>query len=515
MLRFVAPKKRKRASGPTVELLRSPEVQVPKHLEQQALACSRLGPAAGRQATCVRGYYNVLKASLQSPLPALQKCFTAVPRSFGGPQKKRPAGYPVWRDNGQYLCVPRHVGLHMFGSAGLRNLTVAGEPLSHPGCFAGELRGFQRDIVEHVSGRYRRAGPLPEGAVVVASCGTGKTVMTIALICEMGRKTAIVVHQDFLLQQWKSRIEEFAPSLSVGIVQRDRVEVEGRDVVIFMMHSLVMQEGSRYPRSTFEPFGLLVFDETHHLAAKMFIRSAGLFPSQYRLGLTATPDRPDGLGYLVTWVLGPVVCRAQRGSANTAVKVIPHAYPAEYPVLRDRFGQVAYVRMVSALVGDTRRTDYLCRLVAAVVRDNPRRCVLVASDRIKHLTEMMRRCDSLLPDGVRTGMYVGASTKKKKAAREENGKLCRVLFTTFRMGEEGLDLPRMNTLVLASPKKRVEQLVGRITRGNGDHPLEPLVYDVYEPRVPLFASMYKKRRATYRRLHFSFAPEGGGVEYIS
>ena len=91
------------------------------------------------------------------------------------------------------------------------------------------------------------------------------------------------------------------------------------------------------------------------------------------------------------------------------------------------------------------------------------------------------------------GLYVGATTKKDRLARAENKESCRVLFTSFRMGEEGLDIPRMNTLVLASPKAGG-------AAGGPDHQREregggvcPLVVDVVDIRNTMFEGMYKTR----------------------
>ena len=159
--------------------------------------------------------------------------------------------------------------------------------------------------------------------------------------------------------------------------------------------------------------------------------------------------------------------------------------------------------MVSKVVKDPPRTTMVARVIAEML-DNPQRNIIVASDRVQHLRDLMAAAQALCPS-VSMGLYVGATTKKDREARAHNGETCRVLFTSFRMGEEGLDIPRMNTLVLASPKKQVEQLVGRITRGSakGGGPC-PLVVDVVDVRNSMFQGMYKKRSRTYRRLGFTF-----------
>ena len=115
----------------------------------------------------------------------------------------------------------------------------------------------------------------------------------------------------------------------------------------------------------------------------------------------------------------------------------------------------------------------------------------------------MEETRQITGDSCRVGLYVGATTKRDRVQRAENERTCQILFTTFRRGEEGLDIPRMNTLVLASPKKQIEQLVGRITRGkSGEKKINPVVYDIVDSSAGIFSSMSAKRRRVYKRLGY-------------
>ena len=74
------------------------------------------------------------------------------------------------------------------------------------------------------------------------------------------------------------------------------------------------------------------------------------------------------------------------------------------------------------------------------------------------------------------------------------------MLTTFKMGEEGLDLPHLDTLVVASPKKTVEQLVGRVTRKVGAGGAR--IYDVADSRVVMFSAMHRRRCGHYVRMGY-------------
>ncbi len=64
---------------------------------------------------------------------------------------------------------------------------------------------------------------------------------------------------------------------------------------------------------------------------------------------------------------------------------------------------------------------------------------------------------------------------KKKASLDESAK-ADVLFATYQLVSEGTDIPTLNTLIMGSPKKEVEQVVGRIQRAKNEH--KPLVVDI-------------------------------------
>lgn len=87
---------------------------------------------------------------------------------------------------------------------------------------------------------------------------THNTVMGLKILAELKKKTLIVVHKDFLVRQWKERIEQFLPGARVGKIQGTIVDVEDKDIVIGMLQSLSMKE---YPVSIFKEFGFTIIDE--------------------------------------------------------------------------------------------------------------------------------------------------------------------------------------------------------------------------------------------------------------
>ena len=87
---------------------------------------------------------------------------------------------------------------------------------------------------------------------------THNTVMALNILAQLKKKTLIVVHKDFLLRQWKERIEQFLPGAKVGKIQGDIIDIDDKDIVIGMLQSLSMKE---YPASIFKEFGFTIIDE--------------------------------------------------------------------------------------------------------------------------------------------------------------------------------------------------------------------------------------------------------------
>ena len=103
----------------------------------------------------------------------------------------------------------------------------------------------------------------------------------------------VVVHKEFLLNQWKERIREFLPNAKIGRLQSNIIHIEGYDIVIGMLQSISMIE---YSEHIFDKFGLVIYDECHRLGAETFSKALLKTGCKYTLGLSATSKR---LGWII------------------------------------------------------------------------------------------------------------------------------------------------------------------------------------------------------------------------
>ena len=169
----------------------------------------------------------------------------------------QPTPFPIYRESPLKLYVPRYFGLEKWAGIQVESKISPGHAISLK--FMGDLRDYQQVIVEKYLKAARNSNSgIGGGGLLDVDPGKGKTVMALKIIESLSTKTLVVVHKSFLSNQWKERIEQFLPGARVGTIQGQVIDTDNKDIVIAMVQSLSMKE---YPQSTFESFGLTIFDE--------------------------------------------------------------------------------------------------------------------------------------------------------------------------------------------------------------------------------------------------------------
>jgi superfamily II DNA or RNA helicase len=139
--------------------------------------------------------------------------------------------------------------------------------------------------------------------VVVLPTGAGKTAIAVKAIERTGRSTLVVVPTLALLKQWYSILSDsFGASVTIGLLGGGYHEVTPLTVTTYDSAYI---HAERYG----DRFALAVYDEVHHLPAEKYAVIPEMLLAPYSLGLTATPERPDGGHELLPHLVGPVVYR--------------------------------------------------------------------------------------------------------------------------------------------------------------------------------------------------------------
>lgn len=394
-------------------------------------------------------------------------------------KKQKPEPFPVYLENYKYLCVPKYYGLEKFGKPN-KNKEIIGETVNIN--FKGSLRDDQKEVIDVVMPKLE----IEDGGLLCLRPGFGKTTLSLYIASIFKVKTLVIVHKSFLLNQWKKRAEQFTDA-KVGIIQQNKIDTDGKEIVIGMLQSIAKD---KYDTDIFRDFGLVIFDEAHHAPSKYFSRALPIIACKKTLSLTATPKRQDKLEKVLYWYFGPILYTIPSEKTNTLlVKTfkynITHQFFKEYKLYD---GTINRSKTINKLVEIQKRNQFIVDQIEELLEEEGRK-IIVLSDRIEHLTELKEMLDKL--ELATTSFYIGGMKQSKLDESEK----AQVIFGTFSMASEALDIPDLNTLVMATPRKEIEQTVGRILRKV--HEIQPIVVDIVD-QLPSFSRQGMLRRKFYK-----------------
>ena len=330
------------------------------------------------------------------------------------------------------------------------------------------------------------------GGILQAAPGFGKTVCALNIINRIRRPAIVLVHKGFLLRQWEDRIQKFLPDAKIGVVQQDRCDFEGKHIVLAMVESLVAR---RYDEALYKSFGVVLTDEIHRISAPTWSAIPPMFNARYRLGTTATPRRKDGAQNVFFYHIGPVIAK---GKVERMAPLIKRVWSG--------FSIPQYVTMNPTLIKKPLLLRFLCasksrneKIVEQLIQAaKAGRKIMVISER---LDSHLRRLESLLrqrwaeADGPlpTISFYIGGM----KDAGYREAEKAQIIFATSQLVQEGLDIPTLDTLILATPMSDVEQAVGRVQRSFPGKK-SPVVVDFRDDNVPIAKRLGELRWKFYQ-----------------
>ena len=371
--------------------------------------------------------------------------------------------------------------------------------------FKGSLREYQEKIINDSIKLFASKEKGPKGGILQLGCGAGKTVMAINLACKLNLKTLIVVHKEFLQDQWIDRIKSFTDA-KVGIIRQKKCEINN-DIVVGMVHSISSID---YPENTFKDFGLVIYDEVHHMGSRVFSRCLLKTSAEYTLGLSATPQRQDGMMKVVNWCVGDVIYKMKRNfDYKVFVKRINFKSVDIKFKEKKRWikGSIRpdHSKMTENLITIESRTKLIINIVDTLRCSGEGRKILILSSRIEHLEKIKAGVDKYIKDAeeehiYNTYYYMGSTKKGERRLAEKDGD---IIFATLQLAEEGLDIDKLNAIILAVPlkmEKTIEQAIGRIMRKDTIEDLSqiPLVIDVVDT-LSIYQKWGEKRNNIYNR----------------
>jgi superfamily II DNA or RNA helicase len=329
--------------------------------------------------------------------------------------------------------------------------------------------------------------------LIVLPCGTGKTKLGGYAILAVKRTTLVIVHTTDLADQWLEDLRSFG--IEAGLVGAGKTSL-GHEVVVGIVDSVV--DALETMPEWGKRFGMVLVDECHHTPAATFQRALRLLPARRRVGLTATPEREDSLTWLVGWSFGPTLLE------RSTIEMIKLGYlmPAKIEIVHtgwtwtyDGPEKKRLATLEKDIAEDISRNAMIADRVAVEAKTGET-CLVLARTRAhcKELAEM------ICARGVEAHAVTGRS--KKKDRRSSIGALragdLPVMVATS-LADEGLDLPRLSYIALASPQRArgvTIQRLGRLLRlWKGK---KPKLADFVDDEVETLASRASERRRVYK-----------------
>lgn len=365
------------------------------------------------------------------------------------------------------------------------------------------LREYQKNAVEAVL----RA----KNGILVAPCGSGKSEMALEIAARIGGRTLWIVHTWDLANQILNRaaMRYNIPKESYGQIAAGKVNI-GDVFTVATVQTLARVDLAKIQNE----FDCIIVDECQHVCSSadkvtQFEKVITSLCAPYLYGITATPYRADGLERCMFALLGDVIHEVPQSAVagNTVpvrVKFVNTGYTPDIDKITDGDGTLNYAKLISDI---TENKDRNAVIVGEIQRAAQNGAVLVLSDRLQHLDALERVARDSGQRAARLGI---ASTKAEKERRARiltdlnNGAL-NVVFATYKLAKEGLDVPNLRTVVLSCPvkdKTTVIQSAGRVAR-KADGKEYGTVVD-FSDDFGMLKGYEKKRRGYYKKNFYKF-----------
>ena len=340
--------------------------------------------------------------------------------------------------------------------------------------------------------------------ILQSAAGSGKTQMGIALIAKLGKRALWLTHTKDLLLQSKERAKQYMGEALLGTITEGKVNI-GHGITFATVQTMCNLDLAQYK----DMWDVIIVDECHRVAGtptavSQFSKVLNSLSARHKYGLSATVHRSDGLIKATFALLGDVIYTVPTEAvADKIMKVGIYPVPTGISISRaclNTDGTLNYTKLIGYLAENEERNIRIIECIA----ENWENPSLILSDRLGHLETLM----SMLPADMREDAVMVSgkmTTKKGKAEREQaiadmRSGAKKYLFATYSLAKEGLDIPCLERLYMATPQKDyavITQSIGRIARtskGKG----EPIVYDFVDD-IQYLIKAYKKRCTTYRK----------------
>jgi superfamily II DNA or RNA helicase len=410
--------------------------------------------------------------------------------------------FPVFLESATRLYLPRVWAKDFLGSPE-ESVMSDGIPLPPELKFVGAPYDYQEGIIK----KFLDANA---NGLICVPCGKGKTFMALAIAFRLSHRFMVVVDKEFLLDQWAGEMRNLIPGIRIGRFQADKMEVdpEQYDCTICMIQTIVKRQ---IPESVLRSYKFTIFDECHHLGAAYFSKVLGKLQTKHMLGLSATPKRDDGLTKVFEWHLGKPVYWEKTREADETVTVEILRFSCDDDDYNETptnwKGETVFATLLTKVAACHQRNVFIAEKLKDLIKEKHRR-ILVLSERISHLESL----EALMkPSGCVMGYYIGGM---KTATRDLAAEEAQILWATYAMASEAMNIKTLNCVLMASPRKKIEQSTGRILRQRPeDRKVSPIIVDVVDVHRT-YQSQARERMTYYKKCGYKILDSDASEEQI-
>lgn len=459
-----------------------------------------------------KGFFISHKNLTAQDIEKIASDLTVKPEAYVGTAET----YKLYKMGKEYAYLPRHYAINNFVVDNHvknvdRTKMCGGDRIK---CNMTEpfksLSNEQKETYPYIIKAFKQYS----SAILKLPCGHGKTVLSIYLAHKIRRKTLIVVHTLNLLDQWADEIKKYTDA-RVGFIHGNRFDIDC-DFIITTIHNVIGHGREPKWQEGYSRIGISFVDEVHHTSASEFCKALKILNTWYMLGLTATPNKGERMkiNHVFKQFLGPIVppenvIDFSEKQNDVQVHIIKYSIPADNPELDQQLmiefaGKPNTAQMVSNISINDKRNDFLTKLIEELlnipeeIEESEQRKILLVSDRICML-KYIHTCLTL--KNIDAGLFIGGM----KTNDREKSKQKRIILGTYGVCEEGLNIRDLNTLIIATPRRECEQMIGRVLRR--EHKIPVIIVDIWDMFSKTFINQGRARQRYYRKKKYDIGIE--------
>lgn len=357
--------------------------------------------------------------------------------------------------------------------------------------------------------------------VLVMNTGLGKTYVAAHKIKKVKLKTLIIVPSKNILEEWMKALSYYT-NLRVGCYFSNK-KLDG-DVVIMTVQSAMSdifkfsnKSKNSYSSSDknkyitedikyydyFKLFGFVIYDEIHSYVSGKRETVFWRINTKYCLGLTATPDENSmKLDIIFEKHCGNILYATKINGFNPqSIKWSGFVYPIRYHGLPEHTkkltnpstGWTSHGEMVKQFINDENRNTVIVDLVERLHKEG--RNIFIFFELREYAFSLSKKINDRLglhrEDSNELSILMGGSTKEDIDKSQSS----QIILTTYGWGFQGLSIPKMDTIIFATPRKaKMIQIIGRILRKSGDTSIKRHIYDIIDFNTEIGKNQYNYRK---------------------